>query len=86
LSIKSNIISALRFFRLNRLAGKIYYKTLHGFAPAGRDLPEAVEKSFAYADECGILNAGDYCEFGVFKGYTFLHAQKVAGRYQTGDM
>ena len=76
----------LRFFRLNRLAGKIYYRTLHGFAPAGRELPEAVEKSFTYADETGVLSSGDYCEFGVFKGYTFLHAQKVAGRYPTDKM
>lgn len=72
------LISILRFFRLNRLAGKIYYKLFHGFSSAGSDLPEAVRKCFELARQNGIISRGDYCEFGVFKGYTFLHAQKVA--------
>ena len=86
LNIKGMVYRVLRLFRLNRLAGRIFYRAFHGFAPAGRDLPEAVEKSFSIADESGVLNAGDYCEFGIFKGYTFLHAQKVAGRYSTDTM
>jgi hypothetical protein len=81
--VKKLIISILRFFRLNRIAGKVYYKVFHGFSPAGRELPEAVQKSFEIARENGLLGNGDYCEFGIFKGYTFLHAQKVAG--ELGD-
>lgn len=70
----------LRFLRLNRIAGKIYYRTVHGFAPAGSDLPAAVERSLEIARDSGVLDQGDYCEFGVYKGYTFLHAQKTAAK------
>jgi len=76
----------LRFLRLNRIAGKIYYNTIHGFAPAGSDLPKAVEKSFEIARSNGVLGKGDYCEFGVYKGFTFLHAQKVAEKSGASQM
>jgi len=72
--------------RLNRIAGKFYYKMIHGFSPAGRDLPGAVEQSFELAQKGGALDEGDYCEFGVFKGYTFLHAQRVANKYRARNM
>jgi O-methyltransferase len=76
--MKKPIITVLRALRLNRLAGKLYYRTFHGFSPAGRELPDAVAKSLVHAKTSGILDAGDYCEFGIFKGYTLLHAQKTA--------
>lgn len=84
--MKSAFLSLLRFLRLNRIAGKIYYSTVHGFAPAGTDLPNAVERSFETAKSNGLLGQSDYCEFGVYKGYTFLHAQKVAEKLGVSDM
>lgn len=76
--LKKIVISVLRAAGLNRVAGKLYYKFVHGFSPAGRDLPSAVTKCFKTAQETGIFEKGDYCEFGIFKGFTFLHAQKTA--------
>ena len=84
--MKSAILSLLRALGLNRIAGKIYYRTVHGFAPAGSDLPNAVERSFETAKANGVLGQNDYCEFGVYKGYTFLHAQKVADKLGVSDM
>ena len=84
--MKSAILSLLRFFHLNQIAGKIYYRTVHGFAPAGSDLPDAVERSFEVAKSNGLLQQSDYCEFGIYKGYTFLHAQKVAQKLGVSDM
>ena len=85
-SIRKTTLAALRALRLNRLAGKIYYSQLHGFAPAGKGLPEAVTKAFSMANERGLLDGADYCEFGIFKGYTFLHAYNVAQRLQARNM
>jgi hypothetical protein len=80
------VLSLLRALRLNRIAAKVYYRTLHGFAPVGTDLPDAVERSFVTARTSGVLGQNDYCEFGVYKGYTFLHAQKVADKLGASDM
>lgn len=85
-SIRKTTVAALRALRLNRLAGKIYYSQLHGFAPAGKRLPEAVTKAFSIANDRGLLDGADYCEFGIFKGYTFLHAYRVAQRLQVRNM
>ena len=85
-SLRTAILSILRWLRLNRVVGRLYYKLLHGFAPAGSELPGAVERSFHIAKASGVLDQGDYCEFGVYKGYTFLHAQRVAEQIGAPEM
>lgn len=85
-TIKRTTLAALRALKLNRLAGRIYYNKLHGFAPAGKALPEAVTKAFSMAKDRGLLDGADYCEFGIFKGYTFLHGYQVAQRLQAHNM
>lgn len=56
-----------------------YYRYFHGFSSATPALPEALERVFVTAAELGSLSGGaDYCEFGLFKGYSFWKAQQEA--------
>lgn len=68
-------IKVLKKLRVNRLAAKVYYNHVHGFASAGRELPEVVRQCLERAMDFGTADRGDYHEYGIFKGYTFLQAQ-----------
>lgn len=58
----------------------IYWNYIHGFYAADASTLLILEKCFKKAKELGIANLGDYYEFGVFKGYTFWYAQKLADK------
>lgn len=68
------MVKALKKAKVNRIAAKIYYKHIHGFNSAGKELPSVIEKCFNKATELGTDDKGDYYEFGIFKGHTFAHA------------
>ena len=70
------IVKLLQRARLNKLAHRIYYGYVHGFDTANRAVLPALERALARVAEDGT--AGDYCEFGIFKGYAFWHAQRAA--------
>jgi O-methyltransferase len=72
------LVKVLRSVRLNRVLARIYYRSFHGFASVGRELPDVVRKCLRRAIEAKTAQQGDYFEFGVFKGHTFLHAQLAA--------
>ena len=72
------IIKGLRVMRLNRPAARIYYRFFHRFDSADRDLPKVIDKCLRAANDSGLADEGDYFEFGVFKGYAFWCAYKVA--------
>jgi hypothetical protein len=78
LSTRELVINALRAVRLNRVAARLYYRFFHGFASAGRELPGVVHRCLKQALAWGTGERGDYYEFGVFKGHTFLQAQLSA--------
>lgn len=71
-------VKFLRAAKLNRLAARVYYRHLHGFASAGKELPEVVQRGLEKAITFGTALRGDYYEFGVFKGHTFWQAQRRA--------
>lgn len=73
--VRSIAVKLLRTLRLNRFAARIYYRYVHGFASEGKELPDVVRRCLRRALESGIAVQGDYYEFGVFKGHTFLQAQ-----------
>jgi hypothetical protein len=75
LTTRDRAIGLLRTVGLNKLAAKVIYR-LEGFKTANVAVLEAIDRSFAHARANGI--AGDYLEFGVFKGASLLHAQKLA--------
>jgi O-methyltransferase len=75
LTARDRAIGLLRTVGLNKLAAKVIYR-LEGFKTANVAVLEAIDRSFAHARANGI--SGDYLEFGVFKGASLLHAQKLA--------
>jgi len=56
------------------------------FKPFSKDTPKAIKKCFNKADELGIADKGDYYEFGIYKGYTFWYAQKIAHKIGLNKM
>ncbi|NEQ76180.1 MAG: hypothetical protein F6K23_25955 [Okeania sp. SIO2C9] len=85
-SIRLLIVKILQATKLNKFAHKIYYRYIHGFNTASSGLVAAQELIFNTAIEMGIANKGDYCEFGIFKGYAFWNAQKIAKKYELNNM
>jgi len=77
-SIRKTIVKILQKLKLNRFAHKIYYRHIHGFVSASSGMENALEQVFDKAIELGLDQQGDYCEFGIFKGYAFWYAQQVA--------
>lgn len=71
-------VKLLRATKLNRLAASTYYQYMHGFASAGKELPDVVQRCLEQASGFGTAPRGDYYEFGVFKGHTFWQAQRRA--------
>lgn len=72
------LIKCLRVVKLNRLLARVYYRYVHGFASAGAQLPEVVQRCLEKSIELDTATQGDYYEFGVFKGHTFWQAQRRA--------
>ena len=80
------IVKFLQKTKLNKLAHKIYYNYVHGFNTASSGLENALELIFQKSIELGVASKGDYYEFGIFKGYAFWYAQKVAKNYNLNHM
>ena len=82
-TLRPAAVRALQRLGLNRTAHRIYYRYVHGFEPGQREVVGALRKAFASlrAGTNGSGPAGDYLEFGIFKGSTFWHAQRLAGEY-----
>jgi O-methyltransferase len=77
-SPREALVKFLRAVHLNRVFARIYYRSFHGFASVGRELPDVVRRCLRRAMVAKTTQHGDYYEFGVFKGHTFLHAQLAA--------
>jgi hypothetical protein len=85
-SIRLIIVKFLQKTKLNKLAHKIYYSYFHGFNPATKEIISALEIAFQKSSELGTINQGDYYEFGIFKGYAFWYAQKIANQHNSNKM
>jgi hypothetical protein len=83
LTARDRVVRVLKTVGLNKLAARIVYR-LEGFKTANTAVLEAIDRSFEYVRANGI--AGDYLEFGVFKGASLLHAQKRAGEWGLNRM
>ena len=86
MTIRVFVVKLLRLFRVNRVAARIYYKYLHGFSSAGKELPEVVEQAMKKAIDYQTVSQGDYFEFGIFKGHTLYSAQKIAKELRIDSM
>lgn len=78
MTLRIFVVKLLRVLKINKLAANVYYRYIHGFSSAGKQLPDVVRRCFERAIDYGTADQGDYCEFGIFKGHTFLQAQKIA--------
>jgi O-methyltransferase len=75
-------IRALQTTGLNRVASKLYYNHFHGFKSASPGLDKGFEEIFGHALKSGAFRDGDlYCEFGLFKGYSFWKAQHLVTKF-----
>ncbi|MGK7869342.1 TylF/MycF/NovP-related O-methyltransferase [Falsiroseomonas sp. E2-1-a20] len=74
-------IRTLQATGLNDVASRVYYRHFHGFRSASPGLDEGFAAIFAEAARRGSLAGADYAEFGVFKGYSFWLAQKLAAEH-----
>ena len=59
---------------LFRMASRLYHKTNKKFRTLSPGTPEAIRKAFQHLIERDGGITGDYHEFGLFRGYTFLQA------------
>nr|NQU90841.1 hypothetical protein [Bacteroidota bacterium] len=80
------VIKFLRLTRLNKIVSRIYYKYFHGFNSIVKELPGVIEKCIDKAVELKTADIGDYCEFGIFKGFAFAYACNYARRLNLQKM
>src|SRR5687768_4705011 len=63
---------------LYRLASRIYHRVNGSFRTLSPGAPGAIARALEFVKDRG--QDGDYYEFGVFRGYTFLSAQQTSHR------
>jgi hypothetical protein len=75
MSFKSRVEDILRHYPpLFRFASRLYHRMHGSFRTLSPGAPGAIRKSFELVlDRDGAVD-GDYYEFGLFRGYTFLQA------------
>jgi O-methyltransferase len=71
-------VKTMRALGINKVAHRIYYEYLHRFDTANQYALPAIEQCLRRLGESDPGRSGDYMEFGVFKGYAFWHAQRIA--------
>ncbi len=77
-AIRRTAVRSMQALGLNVIASKVYYNLFHGFRSASPGLDEGFETIFRVAERLKLFDGdGVYCEFGVFKGYSFWKAQQL---------
>lgn len=75
MSVKSTIENILkRYPPLFQLGSAIYHKFNGSFRTLSPGTPEAINKAYKFILQESDGPIGDYYEFGLFRGYTFLQA------------
>ena len=75
MSLKSTIENVLKTYPpLFRLGSHVYHKMNGSFRTLSPGTPDAIRKAFELVREESDGQIGDYYEFGLFRGYTFLQA------------
>ena len=75
MSFKSVVEDLLRHYPpLFQLASKVYHKMHGSFRTLSPGAPGAIRRGFELVLERDGTVSGDYYEFGLFRGYTFLQA------------
>lgn len=75
MGLKKHLENILKPFpQLFRLGSHIYHKFNCSFRTLSSGAPEAILKAFFIVQKEAQGQVGDYYEFGLFRGYTFLQA------------
>jgi O-methyltransferase len=86
MNVKSSIVSVLRHYPpLFRLSSRVYHRMNPGFRTLSPGTLDALDDAFASARREGRGDVGDYFEFGLFRGGTFLHAYEACRRLGLHD-
>ena len=81
--IKSFVEDQLRHYpQLFQLASKLYHNTNRSFRTLSPGAPDAIRKAFDLINQRDGMVNGDYYEFGLFRGHTFLHAYNHCKEYR----
>jgi len=87
MSFKSTVEDLLRNYPpLFQFASKVYHKINGSFRTLSPGAPGAIRKSFEYILERDGAVTGDYYEFGLFRGYTFLQAWNHCKELKLADV
>ena len=70
---------------LFRLASKLYHRSDNSFKTLSPGLPQALETAFQKAIELNPGQAGDYYEFGLYRGYALWKAQQICSQLGLRD-
>lgn len=65
---------------LYTLGSKMYHRLHRGFVTLSPGSPQAIEEALERSQHELVGEAGDYYEFGLFRGYTFWSAQDACRR------
>lgn len=77
--VKTMIEKALRSYPpAFRLGSKVYHTFHFSFRSVSAEAPWAIKRAIEKAKQVRGDDPGDYYEFGIFRGFTFLTAYKVA--------
>jgi hypothetical protein len=78
ISTRRAVVKTLQTLRLNQVASQVYYRHFHRFDSVSPHRVAGFERLYAAVDRLGSLEDADYCEFGLFKGFSFWKAQEQA--------
>ena len=79
MSLKSSIENILKHYPpLFRLGSRVYHKLNGSFRTLSPGTPEAIQQAFELLQQESDAPLGDYYEFGLFRGYSFLQAFKYS--------
>jgi hypothetical protein len=87
LALKARMAMVLkRYPALFRLASRTLYEVDRSFDTLSPGAPAALEQAFAEAVRTGAARAGDYYEFGLFRGFTLWSAQRACRAHRIAGM
>jgi O-methyltransferase len=87
MSVKSTIENVLKQYPpLFRFGSRVYHKLNGSFRTLSPGAPEAILKAFELVQKESSGAVGDYYEFGLFRGYTFLQAYKHSDTLGLSDI
>lgn len=86
-STKAKVAEMLRVCPpLFRFGSRVYHRFNGGFHSLSPGAMGALDRAFAKASEMRKADVGDYFEFGLFRGRTFLHAAQTCQRMGLSDV